>query len=180
MTLAPEFSRALHVTGVVTGGTSIFWFYLGLTIGDLASGVLSQAMRSRKRVVFLFLTACAVLVALYFLQGGSTPTIFYSIALLLGMTSGYWALFVTIGAEQFGTNLRATVATTVPNFVRGALVGIAAGFQALRGPLSQSLGPEKGLLYSAAIVGACCLGISLFALRGLQETFDKDLDYVET
>jgi putative MFS transporter len=179
MTLAPELSRALHVTGAVTGGTSIFWFYLGLTIGDMASGIMSQILRSRKRVVMLFLTVCAALVAAYFLQSGSSPELFYTIAFLLGISSGYWALFVTIGAEQFGTNLRATVATTVPNFVRGALVPIAAALQLLRPLLSRGYGPEKGLLFSAAIVGVACLGIAIQALRGLEETFGKDLDYLE-
>lgn len=179
MTLAPELSRALHITGAITGGTSIFWFYLGLTIGDMASGTLSQALRSRKRVVMIFLLACAAFVAAYFLQSGASPVVFYSIALLLGLSSGFWALFVTIGAEQFGTNLRSTVATTVPNFVRGALVPIAFGFQLLRKPLTGSFGAENGLLYSAAIIGILCLLIAIIALRGLHETFGKDLDYVE-
>jgi MFS family permease len=179
MTLSPEISKALHVQGEILGGTSIFWFYLGLTFGDLTSGVLSQYLRSRKKVVLLFLLGCSVLVGIYFLQNGATATQFYAICTEMGFTSGYWALFVTIGAEQFGTNLRATVATTVPNFARGALVLISLLFQALRTTIGSSYGAASGILYSGMIVGALCLAIAIFALSGLHETFGKDLDYVE-
>ncbi|SRR5581483_7555889 len=180
MTLAPELSKALGVTGIVTGGEAIFWFYLGLTFGNIACGALSQAMRSRKKVLLLFLITSALLVAMYFLQSGASNTLFYAISLVLGLSSGYWALFVTIAAEQFGTNLRATVATTVPNFVRGALVPIALAFQWLRSLLAKSNTDSDALLYSAAAIGAVTLIIAIFSLSGLAETFDKDLDYIET
>ena len=178
MTLAPEISKALGVTGEITGGTAIFWFYLGLTGGDMASGLISQVMRSRKRVVLIFLVAAAALVALYFIQRGTTPAIFYTICTMLGISSGYWALFATIAAEQFGTNLRATVAITVPNFVRGALVPIALLFQWLKGLFSPYYG-SSAIIYSGLIVGAVCLSIAIWALAGLAETFGKDLEYIE-
>ena len=178
MTLAPEISKALGVTGEITGGTAIFWFYLGLTGGDMASGLISQAMRSRKRVVLIFLIAATALVALYFIQRGTTPAIFYTICTMLGISSGYWALFATIAAEQFGTNLRATVAITVPNFVRGALVPIALMFQWLKGLFSPTYG-SSAIIYSGLIVGAVCLSIAIWALAGLAETFGKDLEYIE-
>ncbi len=179
MTLAPEFSKAMGVTGEITGGESIFWFYLGLTFGNMASGVLSQAMKSRKKVLLLFMLATCALVAAYLLQRGTTPQIFYSICAILGIANGYWALFVTIAAEQFGTNLRATVAITVPNFVRGALVPIALAFQWLKDVLAKNYAPGDALIYSAAIVGAVTLVIAIVSLSGLGETFGKDLDYVE-
>jgi hypothetical protein len=91
--------------------------------------------------------------------------------LFLGFASGYWATFVTIASEQFGTNLRATVTTTVPNFVRGSVVAVTISFQFLKG--------EVGILQSAMIVGAVCLVIAFVALSQLKETFNKDLDYVE-
>jgi MFS family permease len=180
ITLAPELSKALGVTGEITGGNAIFWFYLGLTFGNMASGILSQFMRSRKKVLLIFLIATAALVAMYFLQGHTTPQVFYAICAILGISNGYWALFVTIAAEQFGTNLRATVAITVPNFVRGALVPIALIFQWLKEWLAKTYAPSDALLYSAAIVGAISLVIAIVALSGLAETFGKDLDYVET
>jgi hypothetical protein len=94
----------------------------------MASGTMSQAMRSRKKVLLIFMLVTSALVGVYLLQRGTTPQTFYIICAILGVANGYWALFVTIAAEQFGTNLRATVAITVPNFVRGALVPIALHF----------------------------------------------------
>ncbi len=182
ITLAPELSKALGVTGEVTGGEAIFWFYLGLTFGNLASGTLSQAMKSRKKVLLIFLVATSALVAAYLLQRGTSPHVFYMICGILGISNGYWALFVTIAAEQFGTNLRATVATTVPNFVRGALVPIAILFQWVKQEFIKSAGvaPSDALIFSASIVGAITLIIGIVSLSGLGETFGKDLDYVET
>jgi len=181
LTLAPELSKALGVTGEITGGEAVLWFYLGLTVGNLMSGALSQAMRSRKKVLLILLVATSALVGAYFIQRNSTPMTFYTICAILGIANGYWALFVTVAAEQFGTNLRATVATTVPNFVRGALVPIALVFQWLKGVLaSNGLSPSDALIYSGVIVGATTLVIAIASLSGLSETFGKDLDYVET
>jgi MFS family permease len=180
MTLAPEFSKAMGVTGPITGGEAIFWFYLGLTFGNVATGALSQQMKSRKKVLLLFLVLTSILVGVYFLQSGTSPHMFYTICAVLGFANGYWALFVTIAAEQFGTNVRATVATTVPNFVRGSLVPIALVFQWLRALLAKNYDPNDALLYAAAIVGAVTLVIGITSLFGLEETFHKDLDYIET
>ena len=110
-------------------------------------------------------------IGLYFLQGGQSPAFFYGVCTFLGFAGGYWAIFVTVAAEQFGTNLRATVATTVPNFVRGMVVPITTAFQLGRHYLSMES--------SALVVGAICLVVAFLALRGLEETFHKDLDYFE-
>ncbi len=180
MTLAPELSKALGVTGEITGGAAILWFYLGLVLGNLVSGTLSQAMQSRKKVLLILMVATTALVAVYLLQRGTSAEFFYTVCAILGVANGYWALFVTVAAEQFGTNLRATVATTVPNFVRGALVPIALIFQWLKQVLASSgCSPADALIYSAAIVGATTLVIAIVSLSGLSETFGKDLDYVE-
>ncbi len=181
MTFAPEFAKALGVTGAITGGQAIFWYYLGQVGGDITSGTLSQLLKSRKSVILIFLIGMSVLASVYFLQGASTPNRFYLICAILGLTNGYWALFVTIAAEQFGTNLRATVAITVPNFVRGALVPLALVFQWLKGMLADQgwLSRSDALLYSGAIVGAVTLLVAILALTGLAETFGKDLDYME-
>lgn len=171
VTFSPEFARALNIQGEVRAAYAVLFVYLGLTFGDFASGFISQWVRSRKKVVaaFLLFTVCWTL--LYFLAGGQSTAVFYFIVTMLGIGIGYWALFVTIGAEQFGTNIRATVATTVPNFVRGAVVPITLGFNYLKA--------EVGIISSAAFVGAACILIALWALRGLEETFGKDLDYLE-
>lgn len=171
ITFSPEFAKALGTTGPITAGNAVMYCYLGLVFGDLSSGLLSQAWKSRKKVVLLYLLLTIAAIALYFLQGSASPSFFYGICLSLGFASGYWAIFVTVAAEQFGTNLRATVATTVPNFVRGMVVPITLLFQFLRKPM--------GLEAGALVVGAVCIMAAFFALRSLKETFHKDLDYFE-
>jgi MFS family permease len=171
ITFSPEFAKALDVDGTVSAGNAVMFCYLGLVFGDLASGLLSQLLKSRRQVVLLFLLTTTAGIGWYFLASGVSTALFYAICGFLGFGSGYWAIFVTIAAEQFGTNLRATVATTVPNFVRGMVVPITMLFQLLR--------PQMGLTPAALTVGALCLAVALFSLSRLQETFHKDLDYFE-
>lgn len=171
--LSPEIGPALGVAGTVVAGNAVAAFYGGLVFGDLASGTISQLLGSRVRVVILFQVGLAASTAAYLVLGrGASPAAFYALCGVLGLTSGYWAILVTVGAEQFGTNLRATVATSVPNFVRGLVVPIVIGYKAARDGLG---GPATG----AAVVGTTCLVIALVAAVGLRETFGKDLDYLE-
>mgnify|MGYP003574933649 FL=1 len=171
VTFSPEFGKALNATGVLDAGKGIMYCYIGISIGDVVAGLLSQILKSRKKVMLIFLMLTAVSVGIYLYAFGLTPEGFILLSLLLGFASGYWATFVTIAAEQFGTNLRATVTTTVPNFVRGSLIAITTGFQFFKDKL--------GILEGAMVVGVICIVISLIALSQLKETFSKDLDYVE-
>jgi len=171
ITFSPEFAKALGVQGAISAGNAVMYCYIGLVAGDLASGLLSQLLRSRKQAILLFLLLTVAAVAVYFLAHGISTAVFYVICGALGFGIGYWAIFVTVAAEQFGTNLRATVATTVPNFVRGMTVPITMLFQLLRQPF--------GLAGGAAAVGVICLAIALASLWRLEETFHKDLDYFE-
>lgn len=171
ITFSPEFGRALNATGVLDAGKGIMYCYIGISIGDVVAGLLSQLLKSRRKVMLIFLLLTAVSVSVYLYAFGLTPEGFILLSLLLGFASGYWATFVTIAAEQFGTNLRATVTTTVPNFVRGSLIAITIGFQFFK--------DKFGILEGAAVVGVICIVISLIALSQLKETFSKDLDYVE-
>ncbi len=171
ITFSPEFAKSFGTSGPVSAGNAVMLCYLGLVFGDIASGLLSQLLKSRKQVVLLFMLLSLACIALYFLQGSRSPRFFYGVCMALGFTSGYWAVFVTVAAEQFGTNLRATVATTVPNFVRGMVVPITLLFQLFR--------PRLGLEGSALAVGAICMVAGFLALAALEETFHKDLDYYE-
>lgn len=171
ITFSPEFAKALQVQGAVSAGNAVMYCYMGLVAGDLASGLLSQLFRSRKKVILLFLLLTVGAVGGYFSAAGVTAAHFYLICGALGFGIGYWAIFVTVAAEQFGTNLRATVATSVPNFVRGMTVPITMLFQFAR--------TRMGLENAALAVGALCLLIALISLSRLQETFHKDLDYFE-
>ncbi len=171
ITFSPEFAKALGVGGPVNAGEAVMFCYLGLVAGDFASGFLSQFFGSRKKIVFMFQVLAGVAIAVYFFLRGVSPALFYAHCMVIGFAVGYWAIFITIAAEQFGTNLRATVASTVPNFIRGMVIPITFSFQYMKGFL--------GIIQSAAVVGLICLMISLYALYHLEETFHKDLNYVE-
>lgn len=168
---SPEFASALSLQGEVSAGAALMYCYIGLSIGDLASGYLSQKMRSRKRAYFLFMLLSLASVLFYFMLEGASVELFYGCVFFLGVFCGYWALFITMAAEQFGTNIRATVATTVPNFVRGSVVPITSSFMLLK--------ESMGALGSAAVVGGVTFAIAFIALYYTRETFHEDLDYVE-
>jgi len=170
--LAPEVGKGLGMSEAPSAGRANLFAYFGLVVGDLVSGLLSQRLQSRKKVLALFLSMTTLFSALYLGASGPSPTYLYTLCALLGFAVGYWAVYVTTAAEQFGTNLRATVATTVPNFVRGSTVLITTAFAALK--------PVTGVVGSAAIVGAVCAAISFVFLARLQETYARDLDFVET
>ncbi len=172
ITFSPEISKTLNIQGEVKPAQAIAFTYLGITFGGYASGHLSQWLQSRRKVLFGFLIFTAMTIGAYFCCGGLSSGTFYLVTLLMGFGVGYWTIFVTVAAEQFGTNIRATVATTVPNFVRGATVPLTLAFNGLK--------PHTGVLNSAAMVSAASILIALWAVWGMQETHGKDLDYVET
>lgn len=158
----------------IENGQAVMYTYIGLSVGDLISGVLSQWLRSRKKVVGLYLIFTLVLITsfLFFMDGASKDS-YYLMCFLLGTATGYWALFVSIAAEQFGTNIRSTTANTIPNFVRGSVNLIMLGFGFLT---ALNLGDA----ISAYIVGLVFILMALYSLSQLKETFGKDLDYFET
>jgi MFS transporter, putative metabolite:H+ symporter len=169
--VAPEMSKALNVQGEISGGKTIMFCYAGLSIGDFLSGLISQILKSRKKTIYIFVGLSVVFTVIYLNAFGISANNFYILCFILGFFGGYWAVFITMSSEQFGTNIRATVTTTVPNFVRGALIPITLGFRALM--------PTYGLLNSAMIVGVICFAAALWATSQVEETFTKDLDYVE-
>ncbi|WP_128546948.1 MFS transporter [Larkinella soli] len=171
MTFSPEFGQALELDGPVVAGKAVMWEYIGLAVGDLSSGLISQYLNSRKKVLALFLLLTAACVVVYLYIPLHTTTAFYALCVALGFSVGYWALFVTIAAEQFGTNLRATVATTVPNFVRGSIN--------LMTPLFLLFRAQFGILNGAALLGLLTLAIAFLGLWKMEETFGKDLNFLE-
>lgn len=179
VTFAPEIAgpAGLGMDPAPVSGTSVLMMYLGLAVGDFASGWMSQAMQSRRRVLRAFVLFNVVPIAGYaasaaLLPASIAPLAFYASIFVLGLANGYWAVFVTVAAEQFGTNLRATATTTAPNFVRGAVVPMTTAFLALRSTV--------GVVNGAMIVGVVVLVLALVAIEGIDETFGRDLDYVES
>jgi putative MFS transporter len=172
ITFAPEFGRELGITEPIIAAKSIGYTYCGVCIGDLSTGMLSQYIKSRKKIIIGSLIANAVMIPVFLMATGVTATTLYIICVMLGLAGGYWAVFMTTTAEQFGTNLRATVTTSVPNLVRGGVVPLTLTFTALRAHYS--------LRGSAAWVGAVTLAIAFVAAFGLKESYQTDLDYLET
>ncbi|MFN0034821.1 MAG: MFS transporter [Saprospiraceae bacterium] len=170
---ADKFGEAKGLQGIKPQN-AIAIAYIGLILGDLASGLLSQLLRSRVKVMAIFLALDVLAVLAYLALPFSSATMFYASHFVLGFSVGFWVIFVTIGAEQFGTNLRSTVATSVPNFARGMQVPINESFKYLK-----SAAVTGSVITAGYIVGAVCLGIAFIALWGMKETFDRDLDYVE-
>ncbi len=171
ITFSPEFGVALGIDTPIAAGDAIMYSYIGITVGGFASGFISEAMHSRRRVVLLYLVLTFIFLVLYLFNPSASATFFYTSCFLLGIGVGYWAMFVTIAAEQFGTNLRSTVATSVPNFIRGTLVPLVLAFRFMRN--------EVGVIHGALWVGLATLVIALIALRSVDETFGRDLNFVE-
>ncbi|MVM39655.1 MFS transporter [Spirosoma sp. HMF3257] len=171
ITFSPEFGKALGLSAPVVAGKAVMLTFSGQVVGDIVSGFMSQYRQSRKQVIRLFMLLSLVFMLVYLLAPVHDIILFYVVCVCLGFANGYWTLFVTIAAELFGTNLRATVATTIPNFVRGATIPLSALFTLLK--------PSLGTIYSALTVGVVTLVVALIALNFLDETFKKDLDYVE-
>lgn len=171
VTFSPEFARELGVAEAVSAGRAVMFAYIGLALGDLGSGLSSQFLKSRRKVVLGFIVLTFAFVATYLSWNGMTAGTLYLLCLGMGFGAGYWAVFVTIGAEQFGTNLRSTVTTSVPNFVRGSVVPMTFLFTTLK--------DQWGMIPAAWVVGILTLIVSLLALMSLEETFSKDLNFVE-
>ncbi|MXV15022.1 MFS transporter [Hufsiella ginkgonis] len=173
VTQAMEFgsAKALNATSPLSAGKGIMFTYIGISIGDILAGLLAQVTRSRKLTMMVFLLLSLVSVTTYLRSYGLSPETFRWLCLFMGISVGYWATFVTIASEQFGTNIRATVTTTVPNFVRGALIPITFAFGAFRA--------HFGTITAAYLMMGILSVLSLFALSQLKETFGKDLDYME-
>ena len=160
----------------IENGKAVMYAYIGLSFGDLLSGILSQILKSRKKVVYLYLsfTLLTSITFLFFLEYFVTlnASIYYLMCFLLGTGTGYWAIFVTIAAEQFGTNIRSTAANTIPNFVRGSVPIIMLLFGLL------TLNFSDGI--SALMIGLFFITLAFYSISRLKETYGKDLNYNET
>ncbi|MBS7563110.1 MFS transporter [Mucilaginibacter sp. Bleaf8] len=176
---APEIGKELHAAQPLSAGTGIMFTYIGISIGDIFAGLFAQLTKSRRLTMLVFQLLSVVSVILYLNAHGITDTQFTWLCLFIGFSVGYWATFVTIASEQFGTNIRSTVTTTVPNFVRGALIPITVLFEMFVKYFAEHGYKETSLIYSAYIMMAIVTVVALLALGFLKETFSKDLNYLE-
>ncbi|MGM9506273.1 MFS transporter [Larkinella sp. GY13] len=170
-TFSNEFGLAFGIAEPVKPGLTIMWCYIGLAIGDLASGVISQGLKSRKQAVSLLMGFTLVVSLIYVYVAPKTVMGLYMYFLAMGFGIGYWAMFVTIGAEQFGTNLRATAATTVPNMVRGTVILMTSLYAYLK--------PSLDIVNAGVAVGIISFAIGFYSILTIPETHGKDLNYLE-
>jgi hypothetical protein len=170
-TFANEFGEAMAIGTAIEPGRCVMLLYVGLAFGDLLSGPLSQALQSRKRAVAGLLITSVLLCGTYLFGGLQTPGRLYTVMLLLGFCTGYIAMYLTMVAEQYGTNLRATATTSVPSIVRGMVIPMTLAFKWLK--------PDLGTLWAAGVVGLLIFGLAFWSLSRMEETFAKELEYVE-
>jgi len=172
ITFAPEFGKAMGMAALPTAGNAVLAFFVAMPFGAFFVGLLSQRLKSRRKPIALWLALMVVVITSYaFLSNNSSVWLYYVICGAMGFAAGYWAMFVQIGAEQFGTNIRATAATCAPNFVRGLVIPITAGFHFLM--------PQFGVMGAGLAIAGFSILIAFIALARLQETFGKDLDFQE-
>jgi MFS transporter, putative metabolite:H+ symporter len=167
-----NFGKEFGITEEIIPGKATMYAYIAISIGDVLVGLVSQWLKSRKKTLYIFYAITALMIAAYFMQGpNSSSTEMYWICAGLGFGTGFWAIFVTMGAEQFGTNLRATAATTIPNMVRGSLPLMIILFKTLQHHFSYTM--------SGLITGVIIMIITIFAAIFTHETFGKELNYIE-
>ncbi|MEY5046211.1 MAG: hypothetical protein RL713_1436, partial [Bacteroidota bacterium] len=174
MNFSNRFASDLYTGSLIDSGKATMFGYIGISIGDITVGLVSQYFKSRKKALYIFYALTIVFSFFYFSSFNNSDSNMYLICGLLGFSSGFWAIFVTMGAEQFGTNLRATAATTIPNMVRGALPIMNLMFIEL---FQESM--KWSLVQSGIVTGAIVMVIAIIAAIFTEDTFKKDLNYVE-
>lgn len=168
LTFSPELAQSVGLAGV-TAGKALLYGTIGLTLGDLLSGLTSQKMKSRKKSVAIFMSLGFLTTLLYFYSARFGTQAFYVVCFSMGLMAGYWAVLVTLVAEQFGTNIRATAATSVPNFVRSAVIPLTLIFGYLK---SQMPVPTAAIILSVGV-----FALAFWSLWTLKETYGRDLDF---
>lgn len=168
---ANQIGAALGIKEEIKPGMAIMWAYIGISAGDFLSGFISHYLKSRKKAILymMYFTLVGVVLMLFFPY--KTVEMYYFYCVWLGLGTGYWAMFVTVGAEQFGTNIRSTAATTIPNMVRGTVVLMTLLFDYSK--------VDIGTIFAAVLVGVICFAIGIYSTISVPETHDRDMDFLE-
>ncbi len=173
VTFSPEFGKANGLPDAIIAGKAVMLSFLGQTFGNMACGVLSQMLQSRKKAIVIFMLCSFGTMLLYLLVPIGSTLLFYVIITIIGFFNGYWTLLVIMSAELFGTNIRATVATSIPNFVRGSAIPLTSAFAFLK------TNTNWGVNNAALTIATITVAVAMSALYFLEETFSKDMNYLE-
>ncbi|TGD58223.1 MFS transporter [Flavobacterium humi] len=168
--MANQFAPVMGIASI-TPGKAIMWAYVGISIGDFASGFISHWLHSRKKAILYMMLFTLVGILLMLYGGTKSEGMYYFYCGWLGLGTGYWAMFVTVGAEQFGTNIRSTATTTIPNMVRGLVPAMLYAFDTLK--------VGNGVIIAASIVGFIAFSLGIYSTLTISETHGKDLEYTE-
>ncbi len=171
VTFSPEFGQSHGISEVIVAGKAVMLTFLGQSFGNVACGLLSQKLESRKKAIGIFMLLSFLVMLVYLKSPFHEANTLYFVIFFLGFFNGYWTLFIIMAAELFGTNIRATVSTTIPNFVRGAAIPLTIAFSFFK--------PSLGVSNSALAIGAASIAIGMLALYYLEETFSKEMNYLE-
>ena len=171
VTFSPEFGTALNLTRAITAAETLRWQAIGLAIGSALSGLVSEMIKNRKQVVWACFSLMFALIIILLKTGATNPTFFLATIFVIGLGQGYWTVFITMAAEQFGTNIRATVATSVPNFVRAMVVPMTMILSSLR--------HQVGLINGTMLIGGVVFGLAFWSLYVMKETYGRDINFVE-
>ncbi|MEI7906291.1 MAG: MFS transporter, partial [Bacteroidota bacterium] len=171
ITFSPEVGAALNLSRVISAAETLKWQAIGLDLGSRMSGIISEMVKSRKIVVLFCFIAMAVLTVITLNMYNANADTFMMVIFVVGLGQGYWTVFLTMAAENFGTNIRATVATSVPNFVRSMVVPMSLWLNSIR--------HDFGLINGALLIGGVVFVIAFIALFFMKETYGKDINYIE-
>nr|WP_294939482.1 MFS transporter [uncultured Flavobacterium sp.] len=168
--MANQFAPVMGIKSI-TPGKAIMWAYIGISAGDFASGFISHWLHSRKKAILYMMLFTLVGIILMLFTGNKSENMYYFYCAWLGLGTGYWAMFVTVGSEQFGTNIRSTATTTIPNMVRGLVPVMLLAFDGLK--------VNNGVIFAAAIVGFFAFSLGIYSTVTIEETHNRDLDFTE-
>lgn len=171
ITFSPEFGAALGLDRPITAAETLKWQAIGLAVGSGLSGIVSEMLKKRRTVVWFCFLLMAALTTAVLTMSGMTADRFMTLVLVIGLGQGYWTVFLTMAAENFGTNIRATVATSVPNFVRSMVVPMSLWLNAIRG--------DMGLINGALLIGGVVFVVASVSLASLRETYGTDINYID-
>lgn len=168
--MANQFAPEMGITSI-NPGKAIMWAYIATSISDFSCGWFSHLLKSRKKVILymLLLTLLGVICLLF--SGKKTENMYYFYCAWIGFGCGFWAMFITVAAEQFGTNLRSTATTSIPNMVRGSVPVMLIGFDYLKGYYS--------VIISAALIGFIAFSIGIYATLSSKETHNCEMDFLD-
>jgi MFS family permease len=176
-TFGNEFGKAMGIVDAVSPGKCVMFIYFGLTAGDFISGPLSQYIKSRRKAIVYLMLFSAVFAAVYLFGGASSPQMLYTICFFAGLSTGYIGLYLMMVAELYGTNLRATATTSVPSVVRGLVIPMTFTFQYFKSSFSDS--GMNNVLLAGGVLGIICYGLAFWSLTKTEETYGKDLNFLE-